>query len=156
ALAGKKEIMDLGGLSHNKQRVFLLSTTHGAETHALAAAIATIRFYREHNVIDKLYAQGKKLEEGVMKASSDLNLQDKVAILGPHCCSVFTSRDQNNLPSQPFRTLFIQETMKRGLLMPSSIVSYSTPTQISAKPWRRFTKPWWSIRKRCMRVSRNI
>jgi len=125
ALAGKREIMDLGGLRHDKKRVFLLSTTHGAETHAMAAAIATIKFYKENNVIATLYEQGKKLEDGVMKASRDLNLQDKVAVLGPPCCSVYTSRDQNNQPSQPFRTLFIQETMKRGLLMPSSIVSYS-------------------------------
>jgi glutamate-1-semialdehyde 2,1-aminomutase len=108
-----------------------LSTTHGAETHALAAAIATIQFYKKYNVIDRLHEQGKKLEDGVMKASRELNLQDKVAILGPPCCSVFTSRDQDNQPSQPFRTLFIQETLKRGLLMPSSIVSYShTDTDI--------------------------
>jgi len=125
ALAGKREIMALGGLYHNKERVFLLSTTHGAETHALAAAIATIKFYKENNVIEKLYEQGTKLEVGVMKASRDLNLQDKVFILGPPCCSVYTSRDQDNQPSQPFRTLFMQETMKRGLLMPSSIISYS-------------------------------
>jgi glutamate-1-semialdehyde 2,1-aminomutase len=125
ALTGKREIMSLGGLEHNKERVFLLSTTHGAETHALAAAIATIKFYKENDVITRLYQQGQKLADGVMRASSDLQLQDKVAILGPPCCSVYTSRDQNNQPSQPFRTLFIQETMKRGLMMPSSIVSYS-------------------------------
>lgn len=125
AVTGKREIMELGGLYHTKERVFLLSTTHGAETHALAAAIATIRFYKENNVIERLYEQGTKLEVGVMKASRDLNLQDKVAIVGPPCCSVYTSRDQNNQPSQPFRTLFMQETMKRGLLMPSSIISYS-------------------------------
>ena len=47
ALAGKREIMRLGGLDHDQQRVFLLSTTHGAETHALAAAHETIRIYRE-------------------------------------------------------------------------------------------------------------
>ena len=40
ALVGKREIMELGGLDHDKERVFLMSTTHGAETHALAAAIA--------------------------------------------------------------------------------------------------------------------
>lgn len=125
AVTGKREIMDLGGLSHTKERVFLLSTTHGAETHALAAAIATIKFYKENKVVERLYEQGTKLEVGVMKASRDLNLQDKVAIVGPPCCSVYTSRDQDNQPSQPFRTLFMQETMKRGLLMPSSIISYS-------------------------------
>lgn len=125
ALAGKREIMELGGLYHDKERVFLLSTTHGAETHAMAAAIANIKFYKTHNVIERLYEQGTKLEQGVMMASRDLKLEDKVAIVGPPCCSVYTSRDQNNQPSQSFRTLFMQETMKRGLLMPSTIVSYS-------------------------------
>lgn len=125
ALTGKREIMELGGLSHNRERVFLLSTTHGAETHAMAAAIANIRFYKKNNVIERLYEQGTKLEKGIMKASRDLNLEDKVAIVGPPCCSVYTSRDQDNQPSQPFRTLFMQETMKRGLIMPSTIISYS-------------------------------
>ena len=46
ALAGRREFMRLGGLDHDRPRVFLLSTTHGAETHALAAAIATMQVYR--------------------------------------------------------------------------------------------------------------
>ena len=125
ALTGKREIMELGGLTHDKERVFLLSTTHGAETHAMAAAIATIKFFKKNHAVERLYEQGTKLEVGIMKASRDLNLQDKVAIIGPPCASVYTSRDQDNQPSQPFRTLFMQETMKRGLLMPSTIISYS-------------------------------
>src|SRR5580700_6363883 len=43
ALMGKREIMQLGGLEHDQPRVFLLSTTHGAETHALAASLETIK-----------------------------------------------------------------------------------------------------------------
>lgn len=125
ALAGKREFLDLGGIYHQKERVFLNSTTHGAETHALAAAIATINYYQENDVIGVLYEQGRKLKEGVNKASRDLGIEDKVSIIGPDCCSVYTTRDQEGNPSQPFRTLFIQEQMKRGLLMPSSIVSYS-------------------------------
>lgn len=125
ALAGKREFLDLGGIYHKKERVFLNSTTHGAETHALAAAIATINFYQENDVIGVLYEQGRKLKEGVNKASRDLGIEDKVSIIGPDCGSVYTTRDQEGNPSQPFRTLFIQEQMKRGLLMPSSIVSYS-------------------------------
>jgi glutamate-1-semialdehyde 2,1-aminomutase len=34
--------MRLGGSDHDRERVFLLSTTHGAQTHELAAAIATM------------------------------------------------------------------------------------------------------------------
>lgn len=125
ALAGKRDIMKLGGLHHDRERVFLLSTTHGAENHALAAARATMRFYKEHDVIGALYAQGHKLAEGVNKASRELGLAEYVSVIGPDCCSVYTTRDQDHKPSQPFRTLFLQETMKRGLLMPSSIVSYA-------------------------------
>src|SRR5208337_434228 len=55
ALAGKREIMRLGGLEHDQPRVFLLSTTHGAETHALAAALETMRIYREEGVIEFLW-----------------------------------------------------------------------------------------------------
>src|SRR6266481_1603435 len=46
ALVGRRDLMELGGLHHDKERVFLLSTTHGAETHGLAAAIETMRVYR--------------------------------------------------------------------------------------------------------------
>ena len=125
ALAGKREFMELGGLDHAKERVFLLSTTHGAENHGLAAALATMAYYKGHPVIETLYAQGKKLADGVNRASAGLGLKEHVAIIGPDCCSVYTTRDQDKRPSQPFRTLFLQETMKRGLLMPSSIVSYA-------------------------------
>lgn len=129
ALAGRKEFMELGGLHHDKERVFLMSTTHGAENHALAAALATMRYYKDHPVIETLYAQGRKLAEGVNKVSRELGLEKHVAIIGPDCCSVYTTRDQDQKPSQPFRTLFLQETMKRGLLMPSSIVSYAHSDQ---------------------------
>jgi len=125
ALAGKRDIMELGGLDHAKERVFLMSTTHGAENHALAAALATMKFYKENPVIETLYEQGRKLAEGVNRVAGELGLREHVSIIGPDCCSVYTTRDQNKEPSQPFRTLFLQETMKRGLLMPSSIVSYA-------------------------------
>ena len=61
ALVGKREIMRLGGLDHDQPRVFLLSTTHGAETHALAASLETLRIYRERNVVEFLWKQGERL-----------------------------------------------------------------------------------------------
>ena len=117
--------MKLGGLHHDRERVFLMSLTHGAENHALAAALAVMRYYKENPVIETLYERGRMLADGVNKASDELGLRDHVAVIGPDCCSVYTTRDQDKNPSQPFRTLFLQETMKRGLLMPSSIVSYA-------------------------------
>jgi glutamate-1-semialdehyde 2,1-aminomutase len=125
ALAGKKELMELGGMNHAKERVFVLSTTHGAETHSLAAAIATIKFYKENNVIERMNEQGKKLENVLMKASKELNLEDYFSILGPPACSVYVTNGQDKKPSQLFRTLFLQETLKLGILMSSSVISYA-------------------------------
>ena len=43
ALAGRRELMELGGLATDADRVFLLSTTHGAEAAGLAAFRAVVR-----------------------------------------------------------------------------------------------------------------
>ncbi len=57
--------MELGGLDHDRDRVFLLSTTHGAETHALAAALAVMNTYRDEPVIETLHRQGNRLKAGI-------------------------------------------------------------------------------------------
>ena len=61
ALAGRREIMRLGGREHDQERVFLLSTTHGAEHAGLAAGIATMATYRDEPVIETLHAPGDLL-----------------------------------------------------------------------------------------------
>jgi glutamate-1-semialdehyde 2,1-aminomutase len=48
-----------------------------------------------------------------------------VEVIGRPCNMVYATRDENKQPSQPFRTLFLQETIKRGLLAPSIVVNYS-------------------------------
>ena len=125
ALVGKKEIMELGGFHHDKKRVFLLSTTYGAESHSLAAAMETMRIYEQDNVVDYLYRQGERLTEGINRAVKENCLKGHFGVLGRPCNLVYFTRDQDKQPSQPFRTLFLQETIKRGLLMPSLVVSYS-------------------------------
>jgi glutamate-1-semialdehyde 2,1-aminomutase len=42
---------------------------------------------------------------------------------------IYATRDQDKQRSQPFRTLFLQETLRRGLLMPSLVVSFSHTDQ---------------------------
>ncbi|MFJ7356890.1 glutamate-1-semialdehyde 2,1-aminomutase [Phyllobacterium sp. NPDC097923] len=126
ALAGKREFMNLGGITQVfKPRVFLLSTTHGAETHALAAAIATMRIYQNEPVIEHLYAQGQRLRSGVQQSIARHDLTGYVSVTGANCCLAYATLDTERLPSQAFRTLFLQETIRRGILMPSLVVSYA-------------------------------
>ncbi|RJR20782.1 MAG: glutamate-1-semialdehyde 2,1-aminomutase, partial [Nitrospiraceae bacterium] len=52
-------------------------------------------------------------------------LTEHVPILGRPCCLVYGSKDNELKPSQPFRTLILQETIKRGILASSLVISYS-------------------------------
>jgi glutamate-1-semialdehyde 2,1-aminomutase len=125
-LAGRRELMRLGGLDHqDRPRVFLLSTTHGAETHALAAAIATMRVYEREPVVDHLYRQGRRLRRQAEEAIRRHGLSDFVKILGKPCCLSYATLDRDGRPSQAFRSLFLQETIRRGVLIPSLGVSYT-------------------------------
>ena len=126
ALAGKREYMRLGDLEHtDRPRVFLLSTTHGGETHALAAAIATMRTYRDEPVIETLAARGQRLRAGVEAVIAAHGLDRHIGIVGHPACLAYFTLDADLKPSQAFRTLFLQETIRRGILAPSLVVSYA-------------------------------
>jgi glutamate-1-semialdehyde 2,1-aminomutase len=125
ALLGKRELMELGGLRTSQERVFLLSTTHGAETHALAAAAKVIEIYRSEPVIARLHRQGMRLQAGVQQAIDQAGLRDHVTLVGRPCALLYGTRDADKAPSQAFRTLFMQQLVRRGILAPSFMVSYS-------------------------------
>jgi glutamate-1-semialdehyde 2,1-aminomutase len=125
ALVGNRDIMRLGGLEHDRERVFLLSTTHGAETHALAAAIETIRTYREQNVVEFLWKQGEVLRRLINLSIAENGLEKFFEVKGRPCNLVFITRDENLEPSQEFRTLFMQEMIRHGIIAPSFVVSFS-------------------------------
>jgi len=125
ALAGKREYMELGGLTHDKERVFLLSTTHGGETHALAAAMAVMHVYQHEPVIETMERQGARLKEGLDEAIRRHQLDGFVEIFGRPSCLVYATRNEDREPSQAFRALFMQEMIKRGIIGPSLVISYS-------------------------------
>ena len=125
AVVGKREIMRLGGLDHHRDRVFLLSTTHGAETHALAASLAVMDVYRQEPVIETLHRQGHRLRTGIEAAARRHRLDEHFTLAGQPCNLVYACRDRDGAASQTYRTLFLQEMIRRGVLAPSLVVSYS-------------------------------
>jgi glutamate-1-semialdehyde 2,1-aminomutase len=125
ALAGRRELMMLGSRRTPDDDVFLLSTTHGAETPGLAAAIATMEVYRAEPVIEHMYRQGERLAAGLRDLAAAHGLAEHVFPVGFPCNLLFATRGADGGPSQEFRTLFLQEVTRRGVLMPSLVVSYS-------------------------------
>ena len=51
--------MDLGSINKRQEKVFLISTTHGAETHSIQAAIETFKIFKSKKVIDYKKKIGK-------------------------------------------------------------------------------------------------
>lgn len=123
ALAGRRELMELGGLRTDAPRVFLLSTTHGPETSGLAAYLAVARAYRERDVVGEMEAAGTALATAVTAEVEAAGLSEHVQVLGRPSCLVFATRDPEGRPSQAFRTLFLQELIRHGVLGQSFVVS---------------------------------
>ncbi|WP_354637407.1 glutamate-1-semialdehyde 2,1-aminomutase [Kitasatospora camelliae] len=123
ALAGRRDLMERGGLRHSGDRVFLLSTTHGAETHALAAAMAVQATYTEEGITARLHALGERLAAGVREAAASAGVGDHLLVRGRASNLVFATLDENGRPSQRYRTLFLRRLLAGGVLAPSFVVS---------------------------------
>ncbi|KND40667.1 MULTISPECIES: glutamate-1-semialdehyde 2,1-aminomutase [Streptomyces] len=123
ALAGRRALMELGGLRHSGDRVFLLSTTHGAETHSLAAAMAVQSTYVEEGVTARLHTLGERLATGVREVAAAMGVGDHVVVKGRPSNLVFATLDEHGRPSQEYRTLFLRRLLAGGVLAPSFVVS---------------------------------
>lgn len=123
AVVGKREIMELGGLRHSDKRVFLLSATHGAENHALAAARAVMRIYRQEPVIERIWQAGRSLIEGLNAAARDAGVGERFETFGYPCSPYFMCKDTAGEASAEFRTLWLQEMVRHGVL-----ISYIAPS----------------------------
>lgn len=126
ALAGKKEIMELGGIKKKgEERVFLISTTHGSEMSGFGAFVKTVNTYKSKGVTDHLWSYGEKLMNGVNSIARNLKIADYFYMHGYTCSPYYTTKDINGNISLPHRTLFSQELIKNGVLMPWVALSYS-------------------------------
>ena len=117
ALAGRAEIMELGGIrAEGKDKLFLISTTHGAETTGLAAMIATIDEFKRHNMIESNWARGTVLRRRLNELIARHKLQDYLELIGYDCFFALVCRGAGHQPDDAYRTLMMQEMIARGVL----------------------------------------
>jgi len=125
AIAGKRELMQQGSIEfQGTERLFMLSTTHGAEMSGLGAFVATIKFMRENNVIDHLWGYGSKLVNLMNETAKDFNLEKYFVAGGVECSPYYLTFDKDGQYSLGLRTLFSQEMIKNGVLIPWIAISY--------------------------------
>lgn len=117
ALIGRAEIMELGGIrATGRDKLFLISTTHGAETTGLAAMIATIEEFKRHDMIASNWGRGTALRRRLNDAIAGHKLQDHLELLGYDCFYALACRGASRQPDDAYRTLMMQEMIARGVL----------------------------------------
>lgn len=123
ALAGRRDVMRLGGHVDDADRVFLLSLTAGGQPWALAAMLAVIDTFEQEGIAGQLHSIGADLRAGVEHAVAAAGLGDYFQLRGRDCNLVYVARDADGQPSQEFRTLVLQEFLEHGILAPSFVVN---------------------------------
>ena len=108
-LVGKKEIM-------RKCEDIFFSTHAGGELLSIAASIATIKELKRTDAISKVRQTGSMLKEGCINLINKHSLEDYIDILGLPHYTMFEFKDAPGTAGQEMKTLFIQESIKRGIL----------------------------------------
>lgn len=124
ALGGKSEIMNLGSiLTEGGERVFLVSTTHGAEMSGLNAFLKTVEKIEKEHIIEQIWEYGSELMNLFNKLSKEYGLVEYVYMEGYPCSPLFRTLDKNRVHSNEFRTLFIEKMFEKAVLMPYVSIS---------------------------------
>ena len=117
AIVGNKKIMK------ECEKIFM-SLTFGGETLSLAAAKAVIQEMEKKDVLKKIWSNGKILQTGFKKAIYKNNVNVKSVGQAPRQNLIFM--DDGNYSALEIKTFFLQETIKRGILIGNTIlINYS-------------------------------
>ena len=124
-VAGRRDIMELGSIQpEGAERLFLLSTTHGAEMAGLGAFVETVSFIQRNCVIDHLWDYGKKLMGMMERAAERHGLSENFKVCGVPCSPNYLTLGADGNASLPLRTLFSKEMLRNGVLMPWIALSW--------------------------------
>ncbi|HTY43383.1 MAG TPA: glutamate-1-semialdehyde 2,1-aminomutase [Thermoanaerobaculia bacterium] len=124
-LAGKRDLMELGGLRHDRRRVFLLSQTHGPETTGLAACRATLEECLRVDINRHIDTIGGRLVEGFRSLAAAEGVADHVRVTGFDCNPhiLCTRRTGEYWPE--LHTAFHEEVISHGVVIPWISITYS-------------------------------
>ena len=115
--------MDLGGIvNEGDEKVFLISTTHGGETHAIRAGIKTIEEFKTKNVIKHIHRVGDEFIEKAKKLIQENGLDDFIEVSASSWMITFLFKNRQAEICNELRTYFLQQMISRGVLFQGAFV----------------------------------
>lgn len=97
------------------------SGTFGGETLSLAASLATIQKMEKFSVIDYLWDYGQAIGEAIEQGIIKYALEETIKLVGYGPWKIFQFLDHPHGMSAEIKTFFIQEMIRNGILINSSI-----------------------------------
>lgn len=119
-IAGRKAVMDAVD-----EQIFI-STTFGGETLSLAAGIAVMNELKSKDVTEKIWEYGSKLKKETNALAKHYGLN--IELKGYPCRMALEYADQNGRRDWLYNSIFMQECVKRGVLLGWNIVPCYTHT----------------------------
>jgi glutamate-1-semialdehyde aminotransferase/spore coat polysaccharide biosynthesis protein SpsF (cytidylyltransferase family)/predicted dehydrogenase len=92
------------------------SFTFGGEVASMAAAMKVLDILESTDVLNRMEANGRVLQEGLNALAKEAKLQDRVQCIGYPIWSLIKFFDPDGKDSFLVRSLFTQECVKRGVL----------------------------------------
>ncbi len=113
AVVGRSDVM-------MEMKEIFFSSTFGGETLSIAAALSVIKKMEQEPVIDKIWATGKTLSDGVEQIIKIYGLQDCIKLNGLAPWRILSFIDNPNARKEAIKTLFIKEMLVNGVLIQGS------------------------------------
>ena len=133
-MTGTKEVMELGGIRKSgSEKLFLVSTTHGGETCSIAAALATMDEFEQHDVIGHNQRLGQQFIDGARDVIASHGLQSHIRQMQFNWHASLGYFDQEGNNSFELRTLFHQELIARGILFQGIFCPHYSHTEEDVK-----------------------
>ena len=108
-VAGRADIMKL------MEEVFF-SFTMGGEAISLAAANAVMDKIKAKDTLNSIATQGEHLQSGLQQLIAKHGLDDVMTVSGDPSWQLITIKDLPGLSQWDLKTLWVQETARRGIL----------------------------------------
>ena len=119
AVCGKKKFMELGSIEKKgRKRLFLLSSTHGAEMNSLAAMNATMSEVKKKKIINKIWKYGYNLKRAFNDISEKNNLKKFLYMDGVACSPYYITKNIHCENCFEMRTVFQHLMIKEKIFMP--------------------------------------
>ena len=120
-VAGRKDIME------EVDKKIFISTTFGGDCLSLAAGIAVMKELESGEVNRAIWAKGQYLQEGFCKLAKDIDVP--IDLKGYPCRMSLEYTDYEGKRDWLYNSIFMQESVKRGVLLGWNVFPCYTHTQ---------------------------